>query len=154
MSMAKRDFGFGTMGLREMSAMLGLSTERVRQLAAAGVLTKTGRDAFEVERSVKGYVTFLKEEALRRSSPAKNRLLEAKTRAVESRISRMVENVVEREEVEAVTTDIVATFREEFAGLGERSGAPAAIAARINRQITDATARCERDLRRAIARLE
>lgn len=140
--MTKAPLDLGTSGLRELAVMLGISAERVRQLAADGVIAKVARDKFDIERSVQGYIRFLHDEAQRRSNPAKDRFMQAKCAAVEGRIARLIEQLIDVEDVEAVNADIVATFRQEFAGLGKRCGGGHVLAARIDLQIESAIARC------------
>jgi hypothetical protein len=43
----------------ELAALLDLSPARVRQLVAADVLPKLGRDEFELGHAVRCYLTFL-----------------------------------------------------------------------------------------------
>lgn len=52
-----------TVGLRRLVDFLGLSTTRIAQLTAAGIVVKHGRDQYSFAATVKNYVAYLKQQA-------------------------------------------------------------------------------------------
>ena len=111
----------GRVAAGEMASMLMLSTERLRQLAKLGHIPRATAGQYPLTATVKGYVTFMRDEDRRSTrSAADGSLKAARQREIEMRMAREDNRLIEVEEAIAVTREIVGLARNEFAGLPAR----------------------------------
>lgn len=100
------------------AALLGVTTQWLRQLAANGFGPEAVRGKYSFIAVVQGYVRSLKDEERRSTkSAADNGLKAARQREVELRIAKEEGRLVDMDDVEAVTSSIFATLRAELSGL-------------------------------------
>lgn len=108
--------------LHQLATILDLSAERVRQLAASGIVKRAGHGSYLFAQSVQGYIEYLQAQAARRANPSRDLLLSAKAAGVESANRRTEERTIDIEDVEIVSNEIVRLYREELAGVGAEVG--------------------------------
>ena len=102
----------GLIPARSLGALLGLSLERLRQLARQGVIPTANGGAYPLVASAQGYIRFLR-DGPGRTDGAATALAEAKRREVELRNRRATSSAVETATVEAFLSGTLATLRAE-----------------------------------------
>lgn len=98
---------------------LNLSTRRVRELAASGVIVKQGRDRYDLKGSVRSYATHVREQAAGRVGidPATDitavnmRVKEAAARLADLRYQKEAGTLIERAALHALWDPLVLGFR-------------------------------------------
>ncbi|KAB2681388.1 hypothetical protein [Brucella pseudintermedia] len=97
---------------RSLGALLGLSLERLRQLARQGVIPTANGGAYPLVASVQGYIRFLRDSP-GRTDGAGAALADAKRRETELRNSRTAATLIETSAVEHFFVDTLSTLRAE-----------------------------------------
>ncbi len=105
----------GFIPARSLGALLGLSLERLRQLARQGVIPTANGGAYPLVASVQGYIRFLRDNP-GRTDGAAAALADAKRREVELRTRRTISSAVETADVEKFFADTLTTLRAEICG--------------------------------------
>jgi hypothetical protein len=102
----------------ELAALLEISGERIRQLAAEGWFKSVGKNHWNRDEVVSGYCKFLRAEDRRSTrSAAENLVREAKAREIEMRLTERARELIEFEEACAALDDIVGGIVSELVGL-------------------------------------
>lgn len=102
----------GTITVEAAADLLGVSSRRVQQLAGDGYIHKAERGTYVLKSVVQGYVRFLKEEREGdQQNAAKNRITDAKTKAIEIRNAREDHTLIELSEAEAVIDEIASMLK-------------------------------------------
>jgi hypothetical protein len=121
----------GFIPARSLGALLGLSLERLRQLARQGVIPTAIDGHYPLIPSVQGYLRFLRDSP-GRTDGAGAALADAKRREVELRNRRTEATLIETADAERFFSDTLAALRAEVCeamrGLDKRT-APLALAA-------------------------
>ncbi|WP_155734628.1 hypothetical protein [Brucella intermedia] len=144
------DFNDLTLTAGQIAALLTLSIERVRQLVNAGYIPRIGKAKYPVVGAVQGYIRFLKDEEKRTSkSAADDNLKAARQREVELRIAKEEGRLVEMDDVEAVSSSILATLRAELAGLPASVTRDVKLREEIEKGLNGAFARSQNKFREA-----
>lgn len=121
-----------TMAEAELSAFLGLSSSRIRTLAADGIFVRSSRGRFDVGISVRNYVARLQEGAARAGRPSeggddlkaeKLRLTRAQADKEETRVKREAGDLVEAEAVTREWASILRDLRNALLAVPSRCGA-------------------------------
>jgi hypothetical protein len=108
----------GTVTTRELAALLEISGERIRQLAAEGWFKSSGKNRWNRDEVVAGYVKFLRDEDRRSSrSTAENRVREAKAREIEQRIAERARELIALSDALDTLDMIVGMVRTEMGGV-------------------------------------
>ena len=90
-----------TVNASQISGLLMLSNERIRQLVNAGYIPRIGKGKYDVIDAVQGYTHFLKDEEKQASkSAADSGLKAARQREVELRTAREEGRLVDMDDVE------------------------------------------------------
>ena len=120
MSQSPTDFD-ATVNGEVIASFLGLSLERVRQLAEAGVIPRQAKGKFPLRPCVLAYCNWTRDEARKTNkSAASSRVQDRRTRLLDIQIAREEQRLIETDEAIAVVDEIVATFRGELQGLPAR----------------------------------
>lgn len=139
-----------TLTATQIAALLSLSIERVRQLVNSGYVPRVGKAKYPVVGAVQGYTRFLKDEDKRTSKSAADDSLKAvRQREVEIRIAKEEGRLVEMDDVEAVTSSILATLRAELSGLPASVTRDMKLRGEIERGLNGAFARSQNKFREA-----
>lgn len=145
-----RDAAEATASLSEISKLLMLTPQRVRQLVIDGWISQSGRNVYSVAAAVQGYIKFLKDEERRTSkSAATSRLHDVRTREVELRMAREENRLVDIEDVTVAVGEIVGGFRSELAGLPAACTRDLAQRRVIEKHLHGAIDRCRKRLEEA-----
>ncbi|KAB2752350.1 hypothetical protein [Brucella anthropi] len=132
------------------AALLGVTTQWLRQLAANGFGPEATRGKYPLVAVVQGYVRSLKDEERRSTkSAADNGLKAARQREVELRIAKEEGRLVEMDDVEAVSSSILATLRAELAGLPASVTRDVKLRDEIEKGLNGAFARSQNKFREA-----
>lgn len=121
----------GFVPARRLGILLGLSTERLRQLSKAGTIPTAKSGAYPLVGAVQGYLRFLTSNP-GRTDGAAVALADAKRREVELRNSKAAATVIETKTVEAFFCDTLSTLKGEIAASLknlDKGTAPLALAA-------------------------
>jgi hypothetical protein len=144
------DAAEATASLSEISKLLMLTPQRVRQLVNDGWIVQASRNVYSVAAAVQGYIKFLKDEERRTSkSAATSRLHDVRTREVELRMAREENRLVDIEDVTIAVGEIVGGFRSELAGLQAACTRDLALRRVIEKHLHGAIDRCRKRLEKA-----
>ena len=145
-----------TMSEAELSSFLGLSSSRIRTLAADGVFVRSGRGRFDVAVSIRRYVARLQEGAARAGRPPdggddlkaeKLRLTRAQADKEETRVKREAGELVEAEAVAREWASILRDLRNALLAVPSRCGAV------LPHLTATDTATLDREIRKALEAL-
>lgn len=139
----------------ELADVLGLSTERIRQLACAGVITPTGRARYHLPTSLRNYFQY-KEREVRRicaQSALQSGLINAKAREIELRLSEKREKLVPRIDVEEWIATVSSIAKEELSDLPSRLSREGFNAGRLKKIVAASLSRIEERRRSVVHRL-
>ena len=141
----------------ELSAFLGLSSSRIRTLAADGIFVRSGRGRFDVATSIRRYVARLQEGAARAGRPPeagsddlkaeKLRLTRAQADKEETRVKREAGELVEAEAVTREWAGILRDLRNALLAVPSRCGAV------LPHLTATDTATLDREIRKALEAL-
>lgn len=132
------------------ASLLGITPQWLRQLAANGYVPAAVKGKYPLVEVVQGYVRSLKDEERRSTkSAADNGLKAARQREVELRIAKEEGRLVEMDDVEAVSSSILATLRAELAGLPASVTRDVKLRDEIEKGLNGAFARSQNKFREA-----
>jgi hypothetical protein len=144
----------GTATTREVGALLEISGERIRQLAAEGWFKSVGKDRWNRDEVVRGYCKFLRAEDRRSTrSAAENRVRDAKAREIEMRLAERGRELIAFEEAEGALETIVGMVRTEMGGVAARVTRDLNLRRAIEKAIDDGLARIVTLLAKEVAAL-
>lgn len=109
----------------ELADFLGLSTRTVKDLAARGVLPRTGRGRYDLKASVRNYARSLRDSAALRggddaTTAARRREVEARAEKVELQNAKTRRELVPAVEVERRWTAILTDVRARMLAIPSR----------------------------------
>lgn len=139
-----------TMTATELAAVLGVTRQRVGQLASAGVIPRARDGSFELFAAIQSYLRNIKRTAGRPTSPAAERVATARAIEIERRNARTAAELIEVAEVAEVLDRILRELRENVAPLAARFARDAAMRAKIDREIADVFRRADDRLERGL----
>ena len=97
---------------------LGLSRERIDQLADEGFTMKLGKDRFDLKACVLGYIRFLRDENRKHTmGAAASRVRDARAREIEVKTAQRLGHLVSLSVYEDMIDRLAGFTRSEFAGL-------------------------------------
>ena len=101
--------------------ILGLTSRRVTQLVADGVIKRSTRGKYSVAAAVAGYIKWL-QAAQQRNAPseARERLIEARARSIELQNEEREHRLIDTDEAIAALDEFVGIFSTELDGLPAR----------------------------------
>lgn len=108
-----KDTQIGYIPARSLGTLLGLSLERLRQLARQGVIPSAINGHYPLVPSVQGYLNFLTSSP-GRTDGASAALADVKRREIELRNSRASATLIETSDVEAFLSDTIETLRTDI----------------------------------------
>jgi len=104
-----------TIGGKALAELLGLTTRRLEQLAAAGTIVRTGRGRYALQASVQRYAEALRDAAAGRGASdltaARARLARAQAEAAELELERKRGAWLLAAAVESLNADALVAFR-------------------------------------------
>ncbi len=103
----------GFIPVRSLGALLGLSLERLRQLARQGVIPAAINGHYPLVPSVQGYLNFLTSNP-GRTDGASAALADVKRREIDLRNIRAASTLIETSDVEAFLSDTLETLRTDI----------------------------------------
>lgn len=111
----------GGITLEQLSQLLMVTPERVRQLHHGGYIPKIEKGRYPLVQAVQGYIRSIKDENKRASkSAAASRMSDAKTREIELRVAQRENVLIETDEAIGVVDEVVGALRADLAGLPAR----------------------------------
>jgi hypothetical protein len=135
--------------------LCGFTPHWLRQLERQGWFAKVGRNQYDPIEVLKGQVRFLQDDSRRSSKSATaSALQEARSREIEQRIAREDGKLIPIEDVHAVVTDILGTFRAELSGVAAAATRDLAVRDTIEGQLNGAIDRCRQRFEQAGADLQ
>lgn len=115
-------------GTSALARLIGLTPQRVNQLASAGVLQKLGRGRFKVGPAVRAYVEFLRSQPSGDGasgplvySQERARLTKLQADMVEIELAKVRSRMVSIDDVVTVFGEQCSTIRSRFLGLASRA---------------------------------
>ncbi|MGB3502566.1 MAG: hypothetical protein WBA44_13150 [Mesorhizobium sp.] len=106
--------GPATISAAKLAALLMISPRRVQQLAQAGVIPKTGRDAYPLVGAIQGYLRWLDDESRRAAQAASAiKVAEARATEIEQRIAAKMKTLIPIEDHRGVVAGLVRVVRRE-----------------------------------------
>jgi Phage DNA packaging protein Nu1 len=130
-------------GLADAAKLIGKSETHVLSLCSEGFLQKTGRGQYRPQDVAQAALKFRESEDRRSSQTEERRKLEAaRARSEELKIAREENAVVEMDEVEAIFSDILGTYRSELSGIPAASTRDLSFRAEIEKHLNAAIDRC------------
>lgn len=110
-----------TVSGQQLAALLMLTPRRVQQLAQAGVIPKTGRDAYPLVPAIQGYLKWLDDEGRRSAqADAAARVANARAAVIENKIAEKMRGLVPVEEVRGVIASLIRVVRTELDKVPEK----------------------------------
>lgn len=107
-----------TISVSEAASLLGLTPQRVRQLAQGGYVAMLSPGKLTPARAAQGYALFLREVASKTTkTAADSRVRDARAAEIELRIAERLRELVPADETQTVIDHIVAAHLEAWAGL-------------------------------------
>lgn len=117
-------------GTQAIAKLFGLSTRRVEQLKAAGIINGTGRPVkYDLEQTVQAYIKYLSDKVTGKEKSQKDaenesaklegeaRIKQAKAESEELKLKELKGELHRAEDVEAITTDHVMYVRSMLMAL-------------------------------------
>ena len=127
---------------QELSALLGISGMRIRQLSAEGWFKPAGKNRWNRDEVVTGYIKFLRAEDRRSTrSVGENRIRDAKAREIEMRLAERARELIAIEEAETALDTIVGLVRIEMGGVPARCTRDLILRRAIEKAINDGLSR-------------
>lgn len=130
-------------GLADAATLIGKSETHVLTLVREGLLKRAGRGQYRPAEVAQAALKY-RESDDRRSSQTeeRKRLDAAKARGEELRAAQQEHRLVEMEDVEAVFTDILGTYRSELSGVPAASTRDLSVRSKIEKHLNGAIDRC------------
>jgi phage terminase Nu1 subunit (DNA packaging protein) len=123
---------------------MGLTTERLRQLARDGHIPVATREGYPLIAAFQGYIRFLSGERRDNTkTAAAGRVSNARAREIEMRNARAEGSAVDMEDVEAVFSHTISVFRSELSGVPAGATRDRITRAAIKTGINGAITRCQ-----------
>lgn len=105
--------------LSEISTILGISERRVQQLVKGNIISKSSKDKYDLENSVKGYIKYLKTGACNIDPDSSNidvneekgRLIKARAEKAELELELLKGKYLEKKEVDFTWENLMLYFR-------------------------------------------
>lgn len=107
--------GAGLIGAGQVARLLGISTQRLRQLASDGFIPKAVKGKYPLVGAVQGYIKFLRDAGSRPTDTAGADLVHAKRREIELRLAEKQARLIETDAAEADIQHMLDVLREEAA---------------------------------------
>lgn len=106
----------------QAAALLMLTPQRLDQLVREGWIRKPARGQYNVHEVVQGYLRFRQDGLDRKAAGSEeaNNLLDARTRLLDHAIAKRDAELIDSEEHEAITRELVGMVREVFETLPDR----------------------------------
>lgn len=143
----------GLVSMVQASALVGLSDERIRQLARQGYVPQPVRGMIPLVGLVQGVIRFYLDPDRRANRWAvEARLRETKTREVEQRIAARDARLIDVVETKDVVSEAIDELRDETRTLPASIANPT-IRARVEGELADIFARVETQLAKVMGRL-
>jgi phage terminase Nu1 subunit (DNA packaging protein) len=102
----------------DVCELLGLSYQRVDQMAQSGHIKRVGRGQFSMISAVQGYIGLLRESAKRQTEKAGNkRVSDARAHEIEVRTAQRLGELVPLSIYDEMIDGFAGVVRSEFAGL-------------------------------------
>jgi len=134
----------------ELSNILGISTERIRQLRHRGVFDSIegARISYHFVDAVRGYLDFKRDELAEKKARLERtaRVTNARAREIELRIAERMAKLMSVEDTKAIIRELVKMASDEFSALPMR----AAAAGFSSEEVLD----IEREISRSLARIK
>src|SRR5690606_34871773 len=114
--MANPNTQTGMIAAGQAARLLGLTHERLRQLARDGWIPKAVKGKYPLEATVQGYIRFLKDDERRTSKvQAESGLKAARQREIELRTAKREAQLIDLEDVDAIVAYSAQIYRDELA---------------------------------------
>jgi hypothetical protein len=113
---------------KDLGRVLGISVQRVNQLAAENVLSKSGRDQYETVKSINAYIAFREnaasQEAGRFHGLSRERAQLVKTQRLRAQLELdgRLGQVVEIDAAKAIISRCLLVMKNKLLGLGSKLG--------------------------------
>lgn len=109
-----------------IAKLFDLTPRRVQQLAAEGIIPKSGHNRYELVPAIKGYIKYLRGRAIAGDITGdegsdKKRLTKARADIAEMEAERLAGEVVDVDHCERVWTDAVANFRQRTLAVAHKA---------------------------------
>lgn len=122
----------------QAAILLEIGPERVRQLVKSGHIEKRGKDQVPLVSAVRGYISFLKDEARRSSKSASaSRVQDARAREIELKTAEREGRLMDVEEVREIVADWGGTLRTGLSSIPARLSRDMAFRRKIETEIDD-----------------
>jgi phage terminase Nu1 subunit (DNA packaging protein) len=129
---------------------LKISAEWVRRLNREGWIKKTGKDRYRLIDATQGYLDYLRDDSRKTSkSAAASQVQVARAREIELRVAREEGRLVSMEDVDAVVSDILGTFRSELDGIPAAASRDLEVRRAVEKNLNEAIDRCRERFERA-----
>ena len=122
-----KDVGFpAKISTKDLARLLGVSVQRINQLAAEGVLAKGGRDQYGTVESVKAYVRFREDAASQEAgrhhglSRERSQLVRIQRQMAEIELDEKLGNVVLIDDAKAIISRCLLVVKNKLLGLGSK----------------------------------
>lgn len=104
-----------------MAKTLGITVQRLNELARSGALPKVGRGDFDLAATVQAYLSFrLDGEEKRQSNVSADRLRDLRASEVEQRVAEKARQLVSMDEAMGVFDQVAGLYVESIGGLPAR----------------------------------
>lgn len=144
----------GLVSARQAGRLLGLSLERLRQLAAAGEIPRAVKGHYPLVGVVQGYVKYLRSsEAKSAGAKADASLAAARQREIELRIAREEDLIIETDTAEDAARHIISVHRQELAGIGQQVADDSDLAQAIDASVSEIVDRADQRFTEAFSAL-
>lgn len=138
--------GDGMVPTTQVAAVLMITKQRLGQLQAMGYIPRSQvRGHVSLVGAVQGYIKFLKDEERKSSKvAAESRVRDARARELELRIAEREGRLVDINDVIAFETDVLGQLRAHLASLPARVTRDLEMREKIDRELNDILATCQR----------
>lgn len=103
----------GLIGAGQAGRLLGISTQRLRQLAAEGHIPKAVKGKYPLVGAVQGYIKFLRDAGSRPTDTTAVALVHAKRKEVELRVAERQARLIETDIAEVDIQNMLAVLKDE-----------------------------------------
>lgn len=137
----------GLVPMGTMATLLGITTERIRQLQHTGDMPRCPqRGMISLVGGVQGYVAFLKKGAASETnkSNAEQRVRDARAREIEVRTAERENRLIDTAEAIGTMDEVLGAFLSELAGLPARVSRDRAVRDKVETEINGIRERASR----------
>lgn len=143
-----------TIGLADSAKLIGKSETHVLTLVKEGLLKKSGRGLYRPQDVAQAALKFRESEDRRTSQTEERRRLEtARAQSEELKFAKEAGQLYDADDVEAVFTDILGTYRSELSGVAAASTRDLALRKTIEKHLNGAIDRCRASFEKAASAL-